>query len=161
MSSNCLIAGKINKGRDVIKPFVSLFIFCLIVFLLNSSSPESPQKRNIVPKAQVVLLKFKGGMAGRHYLIEILTAGSTSGKFAVLPQAKFFVIDDKEEKKEVLHTQTDYTIKVSETESQDADELVARFNGSEKKATILLKTINFTPKEDTNVLTINLNEDEN
>ncbi|QTM98425.1 hypothetical protein ERJ70_03385 [Sediminibacillus dalangtanensis] len=80
----------------------------------------------------------------------------------MFPQAKSFVMDEKDEVKEVLHTLTDYTINVTGTEFNDTDEpALNRVNGAAKNATTLLKTINITPEEDTNTITIDLNEDEN
>ncbi len=98
---------------DVIKLFVSLFIcWCLTAILLSSSAPESHHKQTVVNKGVVVSLKIEGGKEGQHYLIHIVTDGSQHGNLAVFPQDKSFVMDEKDEEKEVLHTLTKYTINV-------------------------------------------------
>ncbi|WP_139186989.1 hypothetical protein [Sediminibacillus halophilus] len=160
MSSNCLLARKKEREVDVIKLFVSLFIcWCLTAILLCSSAPESHHKQTVVFKGVGVSLKIEGGKEGQYYLIQTVTDGSQHGDLAVFPQDKSFVMDEKDEEKEVLHTLTEYTINVFGTEYNDTDEpAMNRLSGSEKSTTTLLKTINITPEEDTNSLTIDLNE---
>ena len=107
-------------------------------------------------KAKEITIQIVGGTAGKHYLIETVTAGREENGKAVLPEAKLLITDKRQEAQIRVHLNTEYTVKVSEAYAKDLDEFFRKKKSGAVLTGPLLKTVTFTPQEITKELKINL-----
>lgn len=142
-----------------IKPFM---IFCLAILLVSCSTSGNSKEQEEHSKMKEVTLKIIGGEEKEYYLIEISTKGGQSdNNSAVLPQGRLVMTNEEKEATIKLHIDIPYTIHVSKSKVKTVDEFMAKKTSGEVVTGPLLKTIEFTPRQDTSTLEIRLDNDHN
>jgi hypothetical protein len=99
----------------------------------------------------------------QRYYVEIMTNGKQTKDYAVLPKVMFMVTNHKKEVKLDVSLDVEYTIKVSKTNVQSAQEIIYRKQETKKRRGGqpteggVLAQIEFTPTNETYILEIKVN----
>jgi len=136
--------------------FMKWLLAALLAGLLMGCGAGGKADGGSEMKAKEITIQIVGGTAGKHYLIETVTAGLDENGKAVLPEAKLLITDERQEAKIRVHLNTEYTVKVSEAYAKDLDEFFRKKKSGAVLTGPLLKTVTFTPQENTNEFEINL-----